>query len=326
MPDSVLIAVRFVHYASVASLAGALLFQWSIASPALRRGGANAAAKALVLRRRLLALCWVSLVAAVVSAALWLLVLSADITGAPFGRALSDGTAAAVLARTRFGRDWLVRFVLALLLAVALASMGRGTSGREPASAWSGRPNGPQALLASAGAAILAMCLVGTLAWAGHCGAIPGVAGRVQLAADFLHLSAAAAWLGALVPLAMLLGAVADSSDRAWVDIARAVLARFSTMGTLAVSTLVVTGAANAWVLVGSIPALTGTHYGRLLLLKEAFFVSMLALAAVNRFRLAPRLSMRQLQRNSLVEALFGIAVLAAVAVLGTVTPAAAMH
>jgi len=342
MPDFVLIAVRFVHYASAASLAGALLFHWSIASPALRRGGANWAPTTLALRNRLLAICWGSLAVAVASAALWLMLLSASITGAPFGRALSDGTAATVLTRTRFGHNWLVRSALALLLAAALVSLGRGRNAREAAAV----RRGDLEPLSNASATMLALCFVGTLAWAGHCGAIPGVAGGAQVAADFLHLSAAAAWFGALLPLSMFLAAAADTRESAWIDIARDAVARFSTLGTLAVATLVATGAANAWALVGSAHGLIDTHYGRLLLLKEALFASMLALAAVNRFWLAPRLaassagslsglsdhasadrsSMRRLQRNSLLEALLGSAILAAVAVLGTMTPAAVMH
>ena len=40
---------------------------------------------------------------------------------------------------------------------------------------------------------------------------------------------------------------------------------RFSTLGILSVGTLLATGIVNSWYLVGSIPALTGTPYGRLL-------------------------------------------------------------
>jgi len=225
----------------------------SIASPALRRGGANATATTLMLRCRLLAICWGSLAVAVASATLWLLLLSASITGAPFGRALSDGTAATVLTRTRFGHNWLVRSALALMLAAALVSFGRGHNARDAREAAAVRSGDPEPL-SNATATMLAVCFVGTLAWAGHCGAIPGVAGGAQVAADFLHLSAAAAWFGALVPLSMFLAAAADTREPDWVDIAREALARFSTMGTLAVATIVATGAANAWALVGSSP------------------------------------------------------------------------
>ena len=52
---------------------------------------------------------------------------------------------------------------------------------------------------------VLAAALVGTLAFAGHAIGGEGIEGIVHPAADVLHLVAAAAWVGALVPLALLL-------------------------------------------------------------------------------------------------------------------------
>ncbi|MGE5203557.1 MAG: CopD family protein, partial [Acidobacteriota bacterium] len=82
-----------------------------------------------------------------------------------------------------------------------------------------------------------------------------------------------------------------------------------------------------AWSLVGSIPGLVGTEYGRLLLLKIAFFFTMIALAAVNRQRLTPALAdpgaARRLARNAAIEAAMGFLILADVAVLGISVPAA---
>ena len=51
-----------------------------------------------------------------------------------------------------------------------------------------------------------------------------------------------------------------------------------------------ITGSINTWYLAGSIPALTETDYGRLLLLKIALFLVMVAVAAFNRLHLTPRL------------------------------------
>ena len=45
--------------------------------------------------------------------------------------------------------------------------------------------------------------------------------------------------------------------------------------------------------LVGSLQALIGTDYGRLLVLKIALFAGMLAIAAANRFVVTPRLDLR---------------------------------
>ena len=51
----------------------------------------------------------------------------------------------------------------------------------------------------------ISACVLGSLAWAGHGGATPGRPGDLHLTADILHLLAAGAWVGSLVPLALLL-------------------------------------------------------------------------------------------------------------------------
>ena len=117
--------------------------------------------------------------------------------------------------------------------------------------------------------------------------------------------------------------------------IARAAVLRFSTLGIVAVGTLLVTGIVNTWYLAGSIEALTGTYYGQLLLAKIALFFAMVAIAAVNRQWLTPRLmrsageteratlgAISRLRRNAVIEALAGAAIICIVAVLGTKAPA----
>src|SRR5207253_5378156 len=121
-----------------------------------------------------------------------------------------------------------------------------------------------------------------------------------------------AAWVGALVPLALLVGVAWRNRDEPSVAIAREATLRFSTLGIVSVATLVATGAVNSWVLAGSVHALVGTDYGRLLLVKVALFLVMLSIATVNRLRLTPRLvqdvdtagsrdALRRLRSNSLI-------------------------
>ena len=168
------------------------------------------------------------------------------------------------------------------------------------------------------------------LAWAGHAAGGLGLEAILHPAADVLHPVASAARVGALVPLALLLGAV--GRDGASLAIARTATLRFSTLGIASVATLLVTGTVNTWYLSGSIPALVGTDYGRLLLAKVALFLGMVAIAAVNRLRLTRRLvqeasmaatrdALRQLRRNAAIEAFAG-ALIVIVAVLGTNRPA----
>jgi len=70
---------------------------------------------------------------------------------------------------------------------------------------------------------------------------------------------------------------------------AREAVLRLSTLGIVSVVTLVATGIINILMLVGSVAALVGTDYGRLLLVKIALFLVMLAIAGVNRLLLTPQ-------------------------------------
>ena len=105
---------------------------------------------------------------------------------------------------------------------------------------------------------------------------------------------------------------------------------RFSTLGAVSVGTLVATGLVNSVVILGSLRALTGTNYGRLLLFKVVLFFAMLCLAAVNRLRLTPIIceeryaapaAFERLRTNALVEAAIGLVIVAVVGLLGTTSP-----
>jgi copper resistance protein D len=312
-----MIYVRAVHFAATIAAAGVAFFSVFIADPAFRSAAATAHAPARV-RRQLAFIAWAALALAVVSGAAWLLFTAQAMSDRPLGEVLSEGIVPIVLMRTDFGRDWLVRLAVAGLLAAAFVPF---LSAR---TAPSRRINGVVVIL-SAG-------LIGSLAWAGHAIGASGVVGIVHPAADVLHLIAAAAWLGTLVPLALLL--TAAGRDAASFAIARAATLRFSSFGIASVATILVTGSINAYYLVGSISGLTATEYGHLLLVKIALFFAMVAVAAVNRLRLRPRLggeagaaaaqaALRSLRRNTLLEVTMGAAIIGIVAVLGVTPPGA---
>ena len=177
----------------------------------------------------------------------------------------------------------------------------------------------------------MAAAFAGVLAWSGHAAGGLGGEAIIHPAADVLHLIAAAAWVGALLPLIVLFAAA--GMDDASLTMARTATTRFSILGIASVGTLLVTGIVNTYYLAGSVPALLHTDYGRLLLIKIALFLAMVAIAAVNRLRLTPRLlqqasiaasrdALRQLRRNAAIEALAGATVIAIVAALGTMPPA----
>jgi formate hydrogenlyase subunit 3/multisubunit Na+/H+ antiporter MnhD subunit len=124
----------------------------------------------------------------------------------------------------------------------------------------------------------------------------------------------------------MLFRLAARQTDQSLALTMQVATHRFSTLGLVAVGALLATGFVNTWVLVGGLSALLESGYGRLLLLKIALFMAMVAIASLNRFRLTPRLprkdSMRLLARNVLVEIGLGLAIVAVASVLGTLPPA----
>jgi copper resistance protein D len=301
------VALRFVHFAAAVALFGELAFLVWTARP---DPGAT-------LRRRTMRVAAWCLALALASALLWLAVQAAEMSGLPLARALNRGTLGVVLSETLFGRVWVVRFVLATALGAALFLARREPDGRGAALDWA--------------CAALAGALLATLAWTGHAAAEQGTDRIVHLSADALHLLAAGAWLGALLPLAHLLGRARRAANAPALEFAAQVARRFSAVGMASVGALVLTGVANTWYTLGSVPALFGTDYGRLLLAKLALFATMIALAATNRLRWTPRLratgesaqlALRRLRRNAIAETLLALAVLGIVGALGITVPA----
>jgi putative copper resistance protein D len=159
-----------------------------------------------------------------------------------------------------------------------------------------------------------------SLAWTGHGAADDGLRGAIHLTADVVHTLSAAAWLGALVPLLIL---VARAHDPMFAAAAHESLRRFSGIGPTLVGALLASGLVNAWFLVGPghVAMLAATPYGAALLVKLALFVGMLGLAGLNRWVLSPRLATRGLAICLSLEIGAGAVVLAVVAYLGTLIP-----
>ena len=314
-----LIIVRDIHLASSVMVAGIVFFDLLVASPVLRNDPGFSKAESLF-RGAAGRLLWASLALSIVSALAWLCLLSARIADKAIADVVIDGTAWMVLTQTQFGFAWQIRLLLACLLAVCLLLRRKPYDG--PAATW---------LLVAA--SLLAGAYLGALAFAGHGAEGLGFDQNIHLASDILHLNAAGLWLGALVPLALLLVHLRRSRGENWVVAAAAAGGRFSTLGILAVGILLVSGTINAAFLLGGMHSLIDTAYGRLLLLKVVLFAAMVSLAAINRQRLLPRLSVHfgtdlasrsvdQLVRSALAEIALGVAIILVVGLLGIMPPA----
>lgn len=314
--QALLIAARVVQFAAAISLTGVFAFECLVAVPALRTAGADLAA-AVELRRHFRRLAWASLALLLISGAGWLLAVATDISGESVGQVLSRGTVEVVLTDTQFGDDWLLRLTGAVLLGALLAARRERHPRIDVVARWV--------------SLMLTALLLAGLAWAGHGAATAGAAGDLHLAGDLLHLLAAGTWLGTLPPLALLLNAPRRGGDARWPAVARAATRRYSVLAIVSVVALIAGGIVNTWFLAGTIPALVGTEYGRLLLAKIALFIAMLTVASINLLRLTPRLAgttdatvsptVGQLRRNALIETAFGLGVLGIVGLLGILPP-----
>jgi copper resistance protein D len=304
-----LIAVRALHLAATVMLVGAVIFQSWVMAPLLR--GSREAAGAHAAANLTNQIAWISFAVAVFAGAAWLAVLTAQINSDANWDALVDDVPT-LLTQTQFGRVAELRFVIGILLMCALG--------------WRRSRDGLRWFVFA-----LALCFAGSLAWAGHSGAGDGFTGGVQAVVDALHLIAASAWVGGLVPLACLFVQASRPSNSLSPAQVGDITQRFSIMGIICVTALLITGLINTWFLVESLAILVGSSYGQLLMIKVALFLVMVGIAAINRTRLTPMITVgvidmrskvtRHLARNSLIEAGVGLAILAIVGALGSLPP-----
>jgi putative copper export protein/mono/diheme cytochrome c family protein len=287
--------LRGVHMAALLSLFGTLAFLVIVAPAAMAEAGVEAAAR---LRRRLLVLAGISAATALLLGVAWLTVESALIADAN-GFAMTLHALPVVALRTQFGQWLMLRLVLLILVVVALGSRRWGVVGA----------------LALAGMALAEQPLLG------HAGAVGGSVGATLIVSEILHLVAAGAWLGALLPLLLTVDALPTG--------AAAVACRgFTPVGLAAVVALAATAALQVSELMGGVPGLFGTGYGRTALVKLALFLLLLVLAAVNRLALTDRLAdagavaaRRAMRLSIAIETILGIAVVVTAAFLASHTP-----
>ncbi|MBV8911797.1 MAG: CopD family protein, partial [Acetobacteraceae bacterium] len=219
--------------AALLSLLGALFARAWLAPGVLAIPGWDGASAS----RRLRLVVWASFIGAAAFSALWTALQTQDLAGSV--RVLPE-----VLQETVFGHAVLLR--AGLLVAVAGA-------------AWVGWR------WVATGCAALA---VATLTAHTHAYAMQeGVSWL--LGSDMVHLLAASAWLGGLIPLLLLVHAAPPG-------VAARASVRFSSLGTGCVLVLACTAFYQARILVGSIPALVGTTYGVVVLFKLCCFSGLL--------------------------------------------------
>jgi putative copper resistance protein D len=283
---------RFAHFLAAMLTFGMSAYLWAYAPERLRL-----ALSPFVHRVALIA----SLVA-LVTAIVWLALESASMSD-DWSAAVDPAQIDAVLTDTAFGQMWALHLFLAAAL-VAVVGFG-------PRARWA-----PTSLVSAA--------LLTSLGLVGHAAMQTGAEGILHRANHAVHLLAAGAWIGGLVPFALCLRAYQRDGLRK--DAVRA-MAGFSFWGQLIVAAIVLTGVVNIALTSHRLPIPPTTPYRALLIAKLVIVAVMIALALINRFVLAPRLktsanALAILRATSLVEIALGCGVIALVSVFALLDPA----
>ncbi|MGR4854716.1 copper resistance protein CopC [Streptomyces sp. LARHCF252] len=240
-------AARYLAYLAAALLVGAAAFAL-LCRPADRSP----------LRRPLVTAWWTLLGSTVV-----LLLLRAPYEAGAGPAAAFDASALGRTLAGRPGMALLARLAVLLLTAVFLVWLSRSRDRRDHRE--------PVAL--AAGTA-LAVGLALTWAAAEHASA--GIQVPLAMTSSVLHLLATGVWLGGLVALLLTLR---RSSGEDLTE----VVPRFSRIAFASVTVLVVTGVYQSWRGLGSVSALSGTSYGRLLLAKLVAVTALVLAAGYSR-------------------------------------------
>jgi copper transport protein len=308
------VLVRWVELASMLVFAGGFAFGGIVATP-FRRSPAVSSR----LAERWTEIWQGSALLLAIGLGLTLVDQGLIATGAGPGDPPSIAIYRRIVFHSTFGTAWLIRVALFVGLIAAGHLVGRrGTS-----ATW------PWVLGVVGGGGLLL-----TVPLAGHAA---GEANRtVAITTDWLHLFAAAVWLGGL---AYLLAALVESSRRATAEVAAVaarVVTRFSGLALCAVCALLATGLVNAALHVSGPRALRSQDYGVTLIVKHVVVAIVLVAAAVNLLVNRPRLRSlaalgelgaigRQLRATELVvavELVLGGAIVLAAAALTELPPA----
>uniref|UniRef100_A0AAU2JQQ4 Protein YobA n=1 Tax=Streptomyces sp. NBC_00049 TaxID=2903617 RepID=A0AAU2JQQ4_9ACTN len=252
---------RYAAYAGFTVLVGGaafILLCW-------RRGAAERPVQKLVVRA------WVTLTAATLT----MLVLRAPYTGSgKFADAFDLAGLRAVL-ETKTGASLVSRLLLLGAAALFIAVLF-GVYARRQQDSGTPEENEDTSDLTfglAIGGAVVSAGIAATWALSEH--ASTGIQPGIAMPADILHLLAVAVWLGGLAALLVALHKVPG--------IEREAVRSFSKVAFVSVLVVAVTGVYQSWRQLGSWSALTGTDYGRLLLLKVGLVGVLIAIAYLSR-------------------------------------------
>ena len=288
-------AVRGLAYLAIALAVGGVIFLGAVWLPGLRAAsGAGSewasASEAFAARFGRLAAATVGL--GLVTTVLGIVLQGANAAGTSFWSAL-DATIVGDVLGTRFGTVWGLRLIDWLLLGVValVAVAGTRLPVLRPASlgatGLAARPLGSWPGLAAL--ALLLGFLVVSPGLSGHAGTTSPE--LLVMTSDSLHVLAMSAWMGGLVALVVVLPAATarlEGPDR--TRLLAACLRRFSPLALASVAILLASGTYQSILYLESLGDMTGSAFGRAILIKIGLIVALIVLGALNMRRNLPRL------------------------------------
>ena len=304
--------LRWVVLLGALTIVGGLVLESLVVRPTTQRRDASDSVKTAgdTLASRSLRLTWAAiamLLAASVGQLLLLTTITNEVTlWAAFGGPLKD-----TITGTEWGGLWVWRMAAAVAFGLALISLRWAPLLWQPAV---------RLLAVALGCAVL-----WTLTLTSHGAATVDIR-NLAIAADFLHLTASAFWVGTVFHFALsvpLLRMLPDAERREGLA---DMVPRFSVVAAMTVAVIVVTGVFSGWAQVTVIDALN-TPYGVTLIAKVALVLPLLLLGGLNLVWVRPRLrrdptSPDWLRRFLIGEAVIGVLILAAVGMLTSLEPA----
>lgn len=290
---------RWTHFTAAMLLFGASLFPF-YASPHTLLDKIQSEK----LHRWLRGLSRIAAIVLLLSAFLWWMSVAMAMGGG-WQYVADPETLRTVLFDTMFGKIWLVRILISLVIIVVIGL----------------RSERQKTLQLT-----LSLFLLGSLGAVGHAVMFTGTTGAAHVTAQVAHLIAAGFWIGGFSPLAWVIRHAIQSGEKAWLDYAILSTRAFSRFGLFAVVLIFLSGSLMSVFLVQSWFFLFHSLYGQILLVKILLFGLMCGFALFNRTALMPNLSSRplsrtQLLKNIIMEQVLGMGALVVVSVLGTLPP-----
>jgi copper transport protein len=288
-------ATKALGYLAIALVLGGLGFLALVWRPALAQAagaGEDWARAAGAFGARALTLVSTGLALGVLTSAVGLVLQGATAAGTSAWSAM-DPSVVREVASTHAGTAWALRLGAWAVLAVVVGVVAGLRAMPAPPTAQLGattpavdRPPS-KAVLAALG--LPALFLAVTPALGGHASTQDPTWALFPL--DVAHVLAMSAWLGGLVVvLACVPAATRPLAPADRSRLLAAVLVRFSAVALTAVGVLAVTGTTQAILEVRHIDALTGSAFGRSVLIKSGLLLALIGFGAVNRRRVVPAL------------------------------------